>query len=305
MKTLNEKKFIILDSKDNYYDESLIQPPDSRSPIRSFFNNKLAAISLVILTIIILTAIWGPLLSHYQYDKSNIHMKNLKPSLDYWFGTDEAGRDIFIRVCLGGRTSLIIGVISASINLIIGIIYGGICAYYGGIVDDIIMRIVEIILCVPNLIIILLIYMILTPSITGLIIALSLTGWCTISKIIRAQLLQLKEQDYILAAHALGASSARIISKHLIGNLINTAIVIISLEIPLVILNEATLSYMGFGVQAPNLSLGIVAHQSQFAFVFYPYQTFIPAAFIALTIICFNFIGEGLQNALDPKFINN
>jgi oligopeptide transport system permease protein len=265
----------------------------------------LAAISLIILIIIILTVIFGPLLSHNQYDGSNVYIKNLKPSLDYWFGTDESGRDIFTRVCLGGRTSLTIAVISASINLIIGIIYGGICAYYGGIVDDIIMRIVEIILCVPNLIIILLIYMILTPSIAGLIIALSLTGWCNISRIIRAQLLQLKEQDYILAAHALGASSARIISKHLIGNLIDTAIVVISLEIPLVILNEATLSYMGFGVQAPSLSFGIVAHQSQFAFIFYPYQTFIPAIFIALTIICFNFIGDGLQNALNPKFTNN
>ena len=304
MKSLNEKKFTILDSKDIYFDEFLTAPIDARSPVRTFFKNKLAVLSLILLLIIILVVIFGPFFSDYQYDQSNIRTKNFKPSLDHLFGRDEAGRDIFVRVCLGGRISLLIGVVGASINLIIGIIYGGICAYYGGIVDDIIMRIVEIILCVPNLIIILLIYMILTPSITGLIIAMSLTGWCTISKIVRGQMLQLKEQDYILAAHALGASSARILSKHLIGNFINTAIVIISLEIPLVILTEATLSYMGFGVQAPNLSLGIVARQSQFAFIFYPYQTFIPAAFIAVTIICFNFIGEGLQNALDPKFIN-
>lgn len=304
MKSLNEKDFTILDSKDIYFDEFLTAPIEARSPFRTFFKNKLAVLSLILLLIIILVVIFGPFFSDYQYDQSNIRTKNFKPSLDHLFGTDEAGRDIFVRVCLGGRISLLIGVVGASINLIIGIIYGGICAYYGGIVDDIIMRIVEIILCVPNLIIILLIYMILTPSITGLIIAMSLTGWCTISKIVRAHMLQLKEQDYILAAHALGASSARILSKHLIGNFINTAIVIISLEIPLVILTEATLSYMGFGVQAPNLSLGIVARQSQFAFIFYPYQTFIPAAFIAVTIICFNFIGEGLQNALDPKFIN-
>lgn len=305
MKSLDKKDFIILDSKDIYSDEFSLATADPRSPIRTFFKNKLAVISLILLVIIILVVIFGPFFSDFQYNKTNIRAKNIKPSLEHWFGTDEAGRDIFVRICMGGRISLLIGFVGASINLIIGIVYGGICAYYGGIVDDIIMRIVEIILCVPNLIIILLVYMILTPSITGLIIAISLAGWCTISKIIRAQLLQLKEQDYILAAHALGANSARIISKHLIGNLINTAIVIISLEIPLVILNEATLSYMGFGVQAPNLSLGIVARQSQFAFIFYPYQTFIPAAFIAITIICFNFIGEGLQNALDPKFINN
>jgi len=304
MKSLNEKDFTILDSKNIYFDEFLTAPIEARSPVRTFFKNKLAVLSLILLLIIVLVVIFGPFFSDYQYNKSNIRTKNFKPSLDHLFGTDEAGRDIFVRVCLGGRISLLIGVVGASINLIIGIIYGGICAYYGGIVDDIIMRIVEIILCVPNLIIILLIYMILTPSITGLIIAMSLTGWCTISKIVRAQMLQLKEQEYILAAHALGASSARILSKHLIGNFINTAIVIISLEIPMVILTEATLSYMGFGVQAPNLSLGIVARQSQFAFIFYPYQTFIPAAFIAVTIICFNFIGEGLQNALDPKFIN-
>ena len=232
MKSLNEKYFIILDSKDIYFDESLTQPIEIRSPVRSFFKNKLATLSLIILIIIILMVIFGPFLSDYQYNESNIRTKNLKPSLDHFFGTDEVGRDIFIRVCIGG------------------------------IVDDIIM---------------------------------SLTGWCTISKIVRAQLLQLKEQDYILAAHALGASSARIISKHLIGNLINTAIVIISLEIPLVILTEATLSYMGFDVQTPYISLGIVAHQSQFAFIFYPYQTFIPAAFIAVIIICFNLIGEGLK----------
>ena len=304
MKSLNEKDFNIVNSKDNSFDEPFYELIEIKKPIRNFFKNKLAVSSLIILIIIILIVILGPFFNNYQYDKSNYIIKNLKPSIDHWFGTDELGRDIFVRVCIGGRISLLIGIISAAINLIIGIIYGGICAYYGGIVDDIIMRIVEIILCVPTLIIILLIYMILTPSIAGLIIAMSLTGWCTVAKIVRAQLLQLKEQDYILAAHALGATSARIISKHLIGNLINTAIVIISLEIPLVMLNEATLSYIGFGVQAPNLSWGVVAHQSQFAFIFYPYQTFIPAAFIAITIICFNFIGDGLQNVLDPKFIN-
>jgi oligopeptide transport system permease protein len=271
-----------------------------RSPIKTFFKNKLSTTSLILLILIILIILLGPLFSDYQYDKPNIQSHNFKPSIDHLFGTDGLGRDIFIRVCLGGRISLFIGIVSASINLIIGIIYGSICAYYGGIVDDIIMRIVEILLCVPNLIIILLIYMILTPSLVGLIIAMSLTGWCTVARIIRAQLLQLKEQDYILAANALGATSARIISKHLIGNLFNTAIVIISLEIPAVMLNEATLSYLGFGVQAPNISWGLVAHQSQFAFIFYPYQTIIPAAFISLTIICFNFIGEGLQSAFDP-----
>ncbi|MBU3144545.1 ABC transporter permease [Clostridium sp. CF012] len=304
MNSLNKKKFIILDSTDRCFDEPLSQLPQIKNPIKNFFKNKLAVTSLIVLIIIITMVILGPLFSDYQYDNRDVYAKNFKPSLDHLFGTDGFGRDIFIRVCLGGRISLLIGIITASINLIIGIIYGGICAYYGGIVDDIIMRIVEIILCVPNLIIILLIYMILTPSIVGLIIAMSLTGWCTIAKIVRAQLLQLKEQDYILAAHSLGASSARIISNHLIGNLINTAIVIISLEIPSVMLNEATLSYLGFGVQAPDLSWGLVANQSQFAFIFYPYQTFIPITLIALTIICFNFIGEGLQNVFDPKFIN-
>lgn len=304
MKSLNEKDFTIVNSTDKYSDESYTQLTSIVNPIRIFFKNKLAVISLIVLMLVVLMVILGPLFNNYQYDKANFSAKNFKPSLDHWFGTDELGRDIFIRVCLGGRISLIIATVGAAINLIIGIIYGGICAYYGGIVDDIIMRIVEIVLCVPTLIIILLVYMILTPSIMGLIIAMSLTGWCTVAKIIRGELLQLKEQDYILAAHALGATSARIISKHLIGNLINTAIVIISLEIPLVMLNEATLSYIGFGVQAPNLSWGLVAHQSQFAFIFYPYQTFIPATFIAITIICFNFIGEGLQNVLDLHFIN-
>jgi oligopeptide transport system permease protein len=304
MKPLNEKDFIILASKDTHYDESSIQSTDIRNPIKNFFKNKLAVISLIVLIIIILIVILGPLFNNYQSDKGDFYSQNLKPAIDHWFGTDELGRDIFTRVCLGGRISLLIGVIVASINLIIGIIYGGICAYYGGIVDDIIMRIVELILCIPNILIILLIYMILTPSVGSLIIAMSLTGWCTVARLVRGQLLQLKEQDYILAAHALGASSARIISKHLIGNLINTAIIIISLEIPLAMLNEATLSYMGFGVQPPTLSWGLVAHQSQFAFIFYPYQTFIPASFIAITIICFNFIGEGLQDVFDPKFIN-
>ncbi|MBZ9689740.1 ABC transporter permease [Clostridium estertheticum] len=303
MNHLNKKDFVIIGSKDESFDEPY-QYTQIRNPIRIFFKNKLAVTSLIILLIIIAIVIFGPLFNNYQYDKEDLYAHNFKPSLEHWFGTDTVGRDIFIRVCLGGRISLLVGVVVATINLIIGIIYGGICAYYGGIVDDIIMRIVEIILCVPNLIIILLIYMILIPSITGLIIAMSLTGWCTVTRIVRAQLLQLKEQDYILAAHALGATSARIISKHLIGNLINTAIVVISLEIPSVMLNEATLSYLGFGVQPPDLSWGLVANQSQFAFIFYPYQTFIPVTFIAITIICFNFIGEGLQNVFDPTFLN-
>jgi oligopeptide transport system permease protein len=264
----------------------------------ALFKNKVAITTIIVLLIIISMAIIYPMISNRSYLQQNYEMKNLKPSLEHFFGTDELGREIFAGVWQGGRTSLILGIIIAFINLTIGMIYGGICSYYGGLTDDILMRVIEILINIPLLVVVVLMNLILGRSIVTFVVAMSISGWCNIAVLIRGQLIQQKEQEYILAARALGASTSRIISKHLMRNIISIAIVTITLEIPSVILIESILSFIGFG--SSMLSWGRLFYGAGFSLHFYPYQVFLPAFIISLTIICFNILGDALRDAFNP-----
>ncbi len=264
----------------------------------AFFQNKAAIITAIILLIIIAMAIIYPMVSKYSYLQQDYKIKNLKPSMEHFFGTDNWGSDLFTGVWQGAKVSLILGILIAFINLVIGMIYGGICSYYGGLTDDVLMRIIEILTNIPLLIVVVLVNLILGRSIFTFVIALTISGWCNVANIIRGQFIQQKEQEYILAAKALGASTSRIISKHLMRNVISIAIVTITLEIPNVILLESMLSFIGFG--SSLLSWGSLFYNASFSLVFYPYQVFLPALVISITIICFNILGDALRDAFNP-----
>ncbi len=269
---------------------------------RRFKENKTATAALIVLAIMVFFVIFGPQISGYDYAAIDGSARNLSPSREHWFGTDRLGRDLFARVWQGGRVSMAIGLIGAFVSSLIGCIYGGISAYFGGIVDDIMMRIVEILISVPYLIVVILLSVVLqSQGIGTLILAMTLTGWCGIARIVRGQMLQVKAEEYIMAAKALGVRPWKIIVKHMTPNTLGVVLVAITFDIPGYIFGEAFLSFIGLGVQPPDTSWGALASSAQSLFVFYPYQLFFPALMIALTMLCFTLIGDGLRDALDPR----
>lgn len=273
---------------------------------RRFKKNKLAIISLVILIILMLLVILGPVISHslygYEINSQDYSAKNLGPNSQHWFGTDNLGRDLFLRVCLGGRVSITIGLVGALVSTVIGTIYGAISAYAGGRVDTVMMRIVEILASIPYLLIVILVSLYAgETNIKTLVIAMTITGWTGMARLVRGQLLSLKNQDFILAAETLGVSNKNIILKHLIPNTLNVILIAISFDVPGYIFGEAFLSFLGIGIQQPATSWGALASYAQTNFLFYPYQLFFPALMIALTMLVFTLIGDGLRDALDPK----
>ncbi len=269
---------------------------------RRFKQNRLALLALIILLVLAFLVIFGPVLSGYEFEAVDRTARNQFPSLTHWFGTDRLGRDLFARVCQGGRISLIIGLVGALISSTVGCLYGGISAYFGGVVDDVMMRVVEIIISVPYLIVVILLSVVLqSQGVFTLILAMTLTGWCSIARLVRGQVLQIKSQEYVLAAQALGVRPWKIILRHLIPNTLSVVLVSITFDIPGYIFSEAFLSYVGLGVQPPNTSWGALAAMAQTSFTFYPYQMFFPALMIALTMLSFTLLGDGLRDALDPR----
>lgn len=269
---------------------------------RRLKKNKVAIGALILLTTLLLLTIFGPVISKYSFEEMNPAMKNMGPSAKHIFGTDELGRDLFTRVWQAGRVSMTIGIFGAIISTVVGVIYGSISAYCGGIVDNIMMRIIEILISIPYLIVVILISVITnSKSLTTMLIALTITGWCGTARLIRGQILQLKNQEYVVAATALGVSPFKIIKKHLIPNTLGLIIVGITFDIPGYIFAEAFLSYIGLGIQPPGTSWGALAAAAQVNFRFHPYQLFLPSLMIAITMLSFTLLGDGLRDALDPK----
>lgn len=269
---------------------------------RRLKTNKVAMLAIIILVTICVMTIIGPHINGFKYEKVDPTKINQKPNSVHWFGTDELGRDVFSRVWQAGRSSMIIGITGALISTIVGSIYGAFAAYMGGRTDTIMMRIVEVLTSVPYLIVVILISIIVdSRGIGTLILTLTLTGWCGMARLVRGQMLQLKQQEYIMAAEALGVSPWKIIRKHLIPNSLSVVIVAITFDIPGYIFAESFLSYLGLGPQPPATSWGALASAAQQRFIFYPYQLFFPAIMIALTMLSFTLLGDGLRDALDPK----
>lgn len=270
-------------------------------------SNKVALISLCMIIIIVLAAIIVPMVSQYDYASNNLGMTNMKPSSEHFFGTDQLGRDIFVRVFYGARYSLIIAVVAAFINLVIGILYGGIAGYFGGKVDAILMRIVDVIYSIPLTIYVIIFMAILNkPGSEGsglgtIILALSISYWIGMARIVRGDVLQLKQQEFVLASKALGASDFRILIRHLIPNCMGSIMVTLTLLIPEAVFTEAFLSFIGLGLVPPKASLGTLANEAMKAIYTYPWQLLFPAVMICLIILSFNLLGDGLNDALDPK----
>ncbi|WP_010293102.1 ABC transporter permease [Clostridium senegalense] len=306
MAGLSKEKFEIIGCKE--LDSDLILRPSMtywQDAWRRLKQNKVAIVSLCILIALTIMVIIGPMIaraiSGVSFEVTNNDLVNQPPNSQYWFGTDQLGRDTFGRVWQGGRVSIFIGIVGAIIDTVLGAIYGGVSGFFGGIVDDIMMRILEILVSIPYLIIVILFSLIFGKGIGALILAMTVTGWCYMARLVRGQLLQIKEQEYVLAAKALGASSSRIIARHLIPNTLGVMIVAITFDIPGFIFGEAFLSYIGLGVQSPDTSWGALASAAQQNLIFYPEQLFFPALAISLTMLSFQLLGDGLRDALDPK----
>ena len=268
---------------------------------RRLRKNPVAILAIVMLAALAVMCVVGPGMTGYDYDAVSLSEKNALPSSEHWFGTDKMGRDLFTRVWIGGRISMILGIAGAAIDMLIGVVYGGVAAYFGGKTDAIMMRIVEILASSPYLLLVVLVSLIVGKGVGSLLIAMCLTGWCHMARLVRGQVLQLKDQEYLLAAKALGTPWYKVIFRHLIPNTLGVVIVAVTFDVPSFIFGEAFLSYIGLGVQAPMTSWGSLASNAQQTMAFYPYQLFFPAFFIALTMLSFQLLGDGLRDALDPK----
>jgi oligopeptide transport system permease protein len=296
--------------------------------------NKGAVISLVAVIILIILAFVGPYITPYQYDTQTTKNNNLPPRIQvlenvhwlpfdgtltrrdgghynayevrhvkeyYWFGTDGLGRDIFARLWKGTQISLFIAFMAALVDMVIGVAYGAISGYIGGKVDSFMQRIVEIIVGIPNLIVVVLMILVLKPGIIPIIIAITLTSWTSMARVVRAQVLKFKNQEFVLASKTLGATDGAIIFKHMIPNMFGIIIINTMFSIPNAIFFEAFLSFIGLGLQEPNASLGTLVNSGYKSMIAFPYQMIIPSIMIALIMVCFNLVADGLRDALDPK----
>ena len=263
----------------------------------NFKTNRLALAAMLFLILLMTLAVAVPLLSGLNYYDIDLSLKNQPPSLAHWFGTDDLGRDIFTRIWYGARISLFVGLAAATIDLLIGMLWGGIAALAGGKLDEIMMRIVDILSAIPSLLVIISLMVVLGPGLHTIIISLSVLGWITMARVVRGQLMQLKVQGYVTAARALGAGFWHILFRHLFPNAIGPILVTLTLTVPSAIFAEAFLSYLGLGVQAPIASWGTMASDGLPALEYYPWRLFIPAAFISTTMLAFNVVGDGLNDA--------
>ncbi len=256
---------------------------------------------LIFLVFLIVCAIFIPMLSSHTYYETHLHLKNSPPSSSSWFGTDELGRDLFTRIWWGARISLFVGITAAVIDMLIGVVYGAFAGMIGGKTEELMMRITDVLYSLPHLLIVILLVVIMKPGIGTIIIALTITGWINMARIIRGQILQIKNQDFVLAAYMLGASRSRILFRHLIPNAVGTIITTMTLTIPSAIFAEAFLSFLGLGVQAPVASWGTMASDGLSALRYYPWRLFFPASFISLTMLSLNLLGDGVRDAFDPR----
>lgn len=268
---------------------------------RRFKKNKLALFGVGVIIILTIMAFIGGPISGHSYDDTDLINGNQSPSAEHWFGTDNLGRDVFARTWYGAKISLFIGLMASLIDLVIGVIWGAVTGFFGGKLDEYMMRIADILYGVPYLLVVILLMVVMPPGLWTMIIAMTITGWINMARIVRGQVMQLRSEEYVLASKSLGASNSRLLFRHLVPNTIGPILVTLTLTIPTAIFTEAFLSYLGLGVPAPRASWGTMASDALSSFQYYPYQIFFPAFFICLTILAFNVVGDGLRDALDPK----
>ncbi|POA06743.1 oligopeptide ABC transporter permease [Staphylococcus caprae] len=316
----------------------LNQEPEMQRESKNFWQdawsqlrrNKLAVVGMIGLLIIIILAFVGPLMNKHDYAEQHVEYRNLPakvPVLDkvpflpfngegadgkdaykeagakenYWFGTDQLGRDLWTRTWKGAQISLYIGIVAALLDIFIGVVYGAISGFFGGRVDDIMQRILEIIASIPNLIVVILFVLIFEPSIWTIILAMSITGWLGMSRVVRGEFLKLKNQEFVMASRTLGASKWKLIFKHILPNTLGAIVVTSMFTVPSAIFFEAFLSFIGIGVPAPQTSLGSLVNDGRAMLLIHPHELFIPAIILSLLILFFYLFSDGLRDAFDPK----
>src|SRR5215203_5327285 len=264
--------------------------------------NRGALISLGVLVVLFAVAFaLGPLLSPYSLYGQDLTRRFLGPTAEFWFGTDKFGRDMWTRVWAGTRVSLYIGLLAAFLDIFVGVVYGAISGFLGGRVDDGMQRVIEVLNGIPYLVVAILAMVVFDPGIITISIAIGITGWTFMARIVRGRMLQLKEQEFALASRSLGASGSRLVWKHLIPNSLGLIVINLMFTIPAAIFAEAFLSFIGLGIQVPDASLGSLISEGAGEMRFHPYLLFFPSVVFCLLMVCFNLLGDGLRDAFDPK----
>jgi len=268
---------------------------------KRFRRDPLAIFGLCVILIMGVACILVPIFSDYTYSGMDLTNMNAGPSWQHLCGTDQMGRDLFIRIMYVARISLTIGILAAAINFVIGVVYGGIAGYVGGKADMFMMRIVDILISLPSMLYTVLIMLVLGSSIGSILIALCFTSWIGTARVVRSEVMRLKHSEYVLAARLSGANFWNILTKHLIPNAMGPIIVSTAFLIPSAIFSEAFLSFLGIGIAAPMASWGTLANDAQSTLLSHPHQMIFPVLAICITMFSFNFIGDGLRDALDPR----
>lgn len=262
--------------------------------------NKLAAFSAVLIALVLLLAVFAPLVAPYGEAEQDVLARLQPPSAAHWFGTDELGRDVLSRILYGSRLSLAIGILPSVISLVIGIVLGLLAGYFGGWADYVIMRLADVMLSVPSLLLAMVVMYTLGSSTVNLFVALSMVGWASVARVVRSQTLSLKESEYVEAAQSIGVSRFNIMRRHILPNCVPSLIVLFTLNVPAAILSESSLSFLGIGAQPPAASWGLMVNQSkQFLFT-QPWLALAPCVAIMVVVLAFNFLGDGLRDVLDP-----
>ena len=284
-----------------------VAAPKGRSPWadarRRLFRNKAAVLAMAILAVIAAMAILAPLLSPHPYDE--VYWERIAAPPDFaesfWFGTDGNGRDLFVRTLYGARVSLAVGIAATAVSLVIGVVWGAVAGYVGGRVDEIMMRIVDVLYSLPFMFFVIILVVVFGRHIVLIFLALGAVEWLTMARIVRGQTLSIRRREFIEAARASGVSTPTIIRRHVIPNVLGPVVVYVTLTVPEVIIVESFISFLGLGVQEPMTSWGVLISEAVGQMETAPWMLVFPAAFLAVTLFCFNFIGDGLRDALDPK----
>jgi peptide/nickel transport system permease protein len=268
---------------------------------RQYYKNKLAVAGAIVIIVLSLAAIFSPLLTRYDPDAINLNEIYQSPSWHHPFGTDMNGRDVFARVLFGARISMSVGFISSGLAGLIGVLIGAIAGFFGGKIDNVLMRLVDLILCIPSFFLLLMVIAMLEPNIYNVMIVIAITSWPGLARMVRAEVLSVRERDYVQAAIALGIGRWRIIWRHIIPNVMAPVFVAVTLGVASAILVESGLSFLGLGVQPPTPSWGNILAQGRSVMQFAWWMTLFPGLAIFVTVLGYNLVGEGLRDALDPR----
>lgn len=263
--------------------------------------NRLAVISVFALVFIICCAVVGPMLSPYGYEEQDTALGAAAPSASHWFGTDHLGRDLFTRTLYGGRISLLVGLVATLVSMLIGVTYGAIAGFLGGRVDQFMMRVVDVLYALPFTIFVIILMVVFGRNIFLLFLAIGAVEWLTMARIVRGQVISLREKEFIEATRVMGFRSRRIIVHHIIPNTLGPVIIYVTLTVPQVMLLEAFLSFLGLGVQPPMSSWGLLIQEGVETMEEFPWMLLFPSLALSATLFALNFLGDGLRDALDPK----